>query len=322
MEMNLENEKSRKLLKEFLTFVGDRLEIRSLEILEKDFYLTIFLLGMKNDDLVFKGGTCLAKAYLGYYRFSEDLDFTWKNQEIFKDMGTGQIRKACSELINEIGNKIKEMCKKYGFGFEFEKGDMNYVEIRGGSKIVTFKIWYNSVLTEMKSFFKIQINFLEGIVFPIGKKKLKNLIAINIFSEEERRYFKELLEFYKMSPVYNVYGIKEMACEKIRAILTRRGVKTRDVLDLYLIKKNFKIDFEKLNSICKEKIIFSLKLYNKYRENFNNITKHPIMKEILLGENIEHLLLIKIDEKNFDTFLNNFSLFLNALITQIKSDLK
>ncbi|MFQ6071658.1 MAG: hypothetical protein ACE5KT_03015 [Methanosarcinales archaeon] len=41
--MNLINEGERKLVKEFLTFTNDRLKIKSAEVLEKDFYLTIIL---------------------------------------------------------------------------------------------------------------------------------------------------------------------------------------------------------------------------------------------------------------------------------------
>ena len=47
-------------------------------LIEKDYYLTKILHKIsekKINDLVFKGGTCLNKCYLGFYRLSEDLDF-------------------------------------------------------------------------------------------------------------------------------------------------------------------------------------------------------------------------------------------------------
>lgn len=318
--MNLKDVEERQLVKEFLTFTNDMLKIKSPEVLEKDFYLTIFLSEVKNETLIFKGGTCLAKVYLNYHRFSEDLDFTWKKQEIFKNKTMKQIRKVCSGLIDEIGTKIKDISKKYGFDFEFEKDNRNYVEIGGGSKIVTFKIWYNSVLTEMKSFFKIQVNFLENIKFQIKREKLNNLIKASSFSENERKYFKDFLDFYRMSPAYNIYDINEIACEKIRSILTRRGMKTRDVLDLYLIKKNFGVDFEKIKHACNDKIIFSIKMYKKYKENFNKIVSQSITKEEISAESVEHLLLTEIDEKDFDNFLEEFLSFLNGLIMQIEGD--
>lgn len=51
------------------------------DITEKDFYIHALLREISSDsylaeNLILKGGTCLIKAYLGYYRFSEDADFT------------------------------------------------------------------------------------------------------------------------------------------------------------------------------------------------------------------------------------------------------
>ena len=45
---------------------------------EKDFFCTLLLehLARNEPDLVFKGGTALAKIHAGFYRLSEDLDFT------------------------------------------------------------------------------------------------------------------------------------------------------------------------------------------------------------------------------------------------------
>jgi predicted nucleotidyltransferase component of viral defense system len=50
-------------------------------VLEKDYALSYLLVGISavpalRESLVFKGGTCLRKAYFAGYRFSEDLDYT------------------------------------------------------------------------------------------------------------------------------------------------------------------------------------------------------------------------------------------------------
>ncbi len=46
-------------------------------LIEKDYFSSLALdyLVASDDSLVFKGGTCLAKVYAGFYRLSEDLDF-------------------------------------------------------------------------------------------------------------------------------------------------------------------------------------------------------------------------------------------------------
>lgn len=48
-------------------------------LIEKDYFCTVllaYLSGSAGDELVFKGGTCLAKVHGALYRLSEDLDFT------------------------------------------------------------------------------------------------------------------------------------------------------------------------------------------------------------------------------------------------------
>lgn len=50
-------------------------------VVEKDYALSYLLaaiaaVDLLRESLVFKGGTCLRKAYFAGYRFSEDLDFT------------------------------------------------------------------------------------------------------------------------------------------------------------------------------------------------------------------------------------------------------
>ena len=52
-----------------------------VSLMEKDVWLTYILNELysieESKQLAFKGGTCLVKAYYGYYRFSEDIDLTW-----------------------------------------------------------------------------------------------------------------------------------------------------------------------------------------------------------------------------------------------------
>src|SRR5258707_15554599 len=47
-------------------------------LIEKDYFCTLVLryLCASDTTLTFKGGTCLAKVHAGFYRLSEDLDFS------------------------------------------------------------------------------------------------------------------------------------------------------------------------------------------------------------------------------------------------------
>jgi predicted nucleotidyltransferase component of viral defense system len=74
--------------KDFIATLAKQNAIEQADMLEKDLILHQVLTDLSRNEyfsnnFVFKGGTCLTKCYLGYYRFSEDIDFTWKDQMIF-----------------------------------------------------------------------------------------------------------------------------------------------------------------------------------------------------------------------------------------------
>ncbi|MFO7991817.1 MAG: nucleotidyl transferase AbiEii/AbiGii toxin family protein [Thermoplasmata archaeon] len=107
-------------MKPFVDEISDALDINRADLVEKDVILHNLLSeisddGMLRDDLIFKGGSCLIKCYLGYYRFSEDLDFTWKDQKTFHDRSGKEIRRYLSHVIDEIGDRFERICKKKRF---------------------------------------------------------------------------------------------------------------------------------------------------------------------------------------------------------------
>jgi len=78
-------------LKPFIDEISRLLSYNHPELIEKDILLHNILLALSKqkdfrDSYIFKGGTCLIKAYLGYFRFSEDLDFTWADQSEFEKL--------------------------------------------------------------------------------------------------------------------------------------------------------------------------------------------------------------------------------------------
>ena len=76
-------------------------------VLEKDYALSYLLAGIAEvprlrDSLVFKGGTCLRKAYFSGYRFSEDLDYTSRTPwpcEMLLEALTEAVDKMKTELL-------------------------------------------------------------------------------------------------------------------------------------------------------------------------------------------------------------------------------
>ena len=55
------------------------------------------------------------------------------------------------------------------------------------------------------------------------------------------------------------YDLKEILVEKVRAILTRRGIKARDFVDVFLIIKKDKLDLNDFKKQIIEKISDMLK---------------------------------------------------------------
>jgi len=289
------------------------------DLIEKDVLLHQILLDLSKTnfvkEFVFKGGTCLIKCYLGYYRFSGDLDFTFIDQNVFDNVSQKKIRGILSKKINEVGEIFEGISKQRKLEFKCNKKDKKYVELGGGNKFVTFKLWYTSVTGE-NSFVKIQINFVEEILFKIKELKLKGL---KIESKELSFLFPKLYSEYTSSVKFKVYDIREILCEKIRAILTRRGIKERDFIDVYLISEEYKIKPEKLEREIAKKINFMLKLYKKYRTNIKEKSELLRVENYPFGSE-KYLLLKKIDKKQFYSFLNEFLEYLRILITSLKSD--
>src|SRR3989344_920109 len=118
----------------------------SSKLLEKDYHLTRILHKIseqKIKNFVFKGGTCLNKCYLGFYRLSEDLDFIY-NEDVkgktklqIKRILDG-LRRELFEILNELEFKTN---KELGKGWKMltSKEDPKIV----GLEIITM---YNSII--------------------------------------------------------------------------------------------------------------------------------------------------------------------------------
>jgi predicted nucleotidyltransferase component of viral defense system len=309
--------------KDFVNEVARSHKIKRADLIEKDFILHQVLFDLSrskffHDSFVFKGGTCLAKCYLDYFRFSEDIDFTWKDQSVFNGKSQKEIRKYLSVVINNIGKIFEEIAKMRGLDFRCLKDDRNYVELTGGDKTCTFKVWYQSEVLGRKSFLKVQINFVEKICYPFKNAELKSVISGN--QEELGLLFSEYHE-YTQKIAFDVYDLKEILAEKIRAILTRQSIKTRDYLDAYLIDAKFGISVEDIFDCILEKVNFSLNLYERYRKNLDEKKPTILSTPFNWGEE-KGLLLREIDEKDFYEFIERLKPFLKKVIDGLLEKVK
>lgn len=251
----------------------------STEIIEKDYHLHRLLHRISqnkylNDNLVFKGGTCLVKAYTGYYRFSEDIDFTRRQDATWQEMMNGGASKHCSTEITKIVREFKGISDNLRFGFSGDKsrdmakgGDVN---IRAGGKMVDLWLRYDSEVLEIPVSVKIQVNLVDLIQFPIVNIPLRSYVD-GIDMEELRRLYGEPCAEYCREITLPCYDSREIFTEKCRAAMTRIVYKPRDILDIYMMEREFGYSIGEYRNAIIEKTKYMLDMYDKYRKSIESM---------------------------------------------------
>lgn len=299
-------------LSEFIAFVAEKSGVNKSSLIEKDVMIHRILKEIYSslhfaENYLLKGGSCLVKCYFGYYRFSVDLDFTWIDQDVWAKMGKKELRRNLLEEIRAFGLILERVSKEIDSEFRNDQKNSRYFEFGGGGRMVTFKIWKNA------EFIKIQVNFIDDILFPWKNVAAKTMLDDAKVSETEKAYFEEFLEFYKPLQVI-AYDEREILCEKVRAILTRRSQKLRDFYDLFLLDEH---DFNvgKLKEEIVRKIKSSL-YYKKYRENLER-NKKSLETEGVLEEPFERDLFVAKPPKNFEVFLRGLEDSLKSIMNYV-----
>jgi len=305
---------------DFVNEVARVLNIKRTDLIEKDLILHQILTDLSQnkffaDNFLFKGGTCLIKCYFGYVRFSEDIDFTWKDQTAFNEMSGKKIRSQLSKIIDTAGGVFEAIAEKRGLDFKCVKSNTDYVELGGSDKTCTLKMWYDSEVLGRRSFVKVQINFLEQMCFSPKKGQLSGLLTGK--HEELKALFPAEAAEYSKKILFDVYDIREILCEKVRALLTREGTKARDFLDVYLMWKQFRVKPEDEEKCVIGKIDFALKLYAKYRDHLKQKVGLLNSGKLFDWGSEKELLLSDIDERDFYNFLGGFETFLMKVVSSL-----
>ena len=285
-------------LSEFISFVAEKSGVEKANLIESDILMHRILKLIYSsphfmENYLFKGGSCLVKCYFGYYRFSIDLDFTWRNQEIWK-VGEKELRRRLLAEIKAFGQLLESIAKQSGLEFVNDTKNNRYFEFGGGGRMATLKLWKGHELV------KIQVNFVEELLFPYKKVKVRTLLDGLALSKDEEAYFEEFLNFYKPFEVI-AYDEREILCEKVRAILTRRAQKLRDFYDI-LVLENHGFSIEQLSDEIARKIKSAL-YYRKYRENLELNKKAVNFGRGILEDPFERELFVVNPPKNFEKFL-------------------
>jgi predicted nucleotidyltransferase component of viral defense system len=247
-------------------------------LLEKDYYLTKFLIKLsKNpiDHLVFKGGTCLNKCYLGFYRLSEDIDFIYN-----KDL-TKITKRQLKIKTEEIRQKINFLLKKCGFEVDNKLGH-GWTKVNINNRVVSFTIYakYYSLVLERKQKIVIDVSFRNKLFLDTSLKEIKHLF----YDKLNNPLLDEKIKIECIS-------LKENLAEKYRALITRKDIAIRDVFDIFYILQNTDL---KQDLILRKLIIQKVQETKKISEkkiiesilklNFSKIDVTPL--EIVLRDDV------------------------------------
>ena len=78
---------------------------------------------------------------------------------------------------------------------------------------------------------------------------------------------------YTQTVRFNCYDQREIYIEKCRASLTRQIFKLRDYIDILALENEYECHIPELSDEIAEKTEYTLKIYQKYRENIKQQTK-------------------------------------------------
>lgn len=296
---------------EFTGFIIRKTGIKKPLLVRRDILLHAILWGLYEEErfrerYFFKGGTCLVKCYLGYYRFSVDLDFTFP---LRGKLSRSERRKLISSEVRWLSEKLGYTAEELGLDFrpfEGESYDRNFVHFEGNEnrKIVFFHLFMPT-----GEVVKIEVNFFEPVLFGERRVQARTLLEGVKLENEERAYFFEELGRYSTLPV-TAYSPEEILAEKIRAILTRRVQKLRDFYDVFMLYKAG-YDYSDVIDEAVEKIRFSMRFSpertsENLRANLESIRNGRFNVTPELVENELELVLTRPPESEFQEFMNNF----------------
>lgn len=263
------------------------------DILEKDLLLTLILAEFEKknlgNELIFKGGTLLSRNYLKYHRFSEDLDFVFKDSGTIRELTRNAREVKVKIFLNQFVPKLKEVVDVLGLDFSTDRSNKKYCKMLSGRTVYTFKIYY----TENK-FIKIEINFIEKMNGLPEKVSVKAITDLFDSKELLLTLGLDIKNFNVMS-----YSLKEIILEKYRATLTRNKLQERDLFDLFLIKDSLNVDIKEIIEKIKNSSLIKKDLTNLIRGKLELLQNG---KFFVSEEKIEELVISPYDKKEFEEF--------------------
>jgi predicted nucleotidyltransferase component of viral defense system len=181
------------------------------ELVEKDYHCSVVLhaLAQAGQEVVFKGGTCLSKAYGSFYRLSEDLDFVLP---VPVDCPRARRREVIAP-VKKLYATLPRLCP----GLDIEAA------LRGANESTQYlgALAYQSLISNRRENIKLEFGLREPLLLHAENRQLATLLMNSITGEAAVPRFG-----------VRVMSLTEALAEKTRAALTRREPAIRDFFDL------------------------------------------------------------------------------------------
>ena len=218
------------ILQKEIATISEQLGV-SKSVIDKDWMLGHFIAAIFNEPelketLIFKGGTCLKKCWFEEYRFSEDLDFTSKFQELeltqqhlkFITKYVEDNTEVKTHIVSLKPLKFKDKLTGYEaiikfWGADHPRNMMPPTPDRWQTKI------------------KIEIILYEEMIFDVSQQKVTHPYSDTL----------------KLETTIPCYKIEEVLAEKLRALIQRSYTAPRDYYDIWYLSNNFPdLDWESI----------------------------------------------------------------------------
>lgn len=211
------------LFREALTFTAAKTGFAA-PVIEKDYFCTIlldYLTRHGGADLVFKGGTCLAKVHAGFYRLSEDLDFAIPTPANATRTERRRAAYAIKRTVADVARLLP------GFSCHTElKGAHDSAQYSG---VVT----YRSVLSGEHEAILVDVSVREPALASAATLPARTALLDPISG----------LPAVPEVDIACITALEAMA-EKYRAALSRREVAIRDFFDLDYAVRHLSVDLD------------------------------------------------------------------------------
>jgi predicted nucleotidyltransferase component of viral defense system len=179
-------------------------------LIEKDYFCSVLLQYLSEvADLIFRGGTSLAKVHLGFYRLSEDLDFLIPTAVVASRADRSRRAAGAKRAVAAISKQIT--C------FRVVNPLMGANEARQYSAVIS----YPSLLGMLEETIKIEVSLREPLLMPAVPGLARTLLLDPVSRST-------------LAPSVEVPCLSrsEALAEKLRAALSRRDVAIRDFYDI------------------------------------------------------------------------------------------